>query len=50
MQVLELINKVQPTGVPEDADEEIIDTPEMRALLREASGVSIVEKPHCQPS
>jgi hypothetical protein len=38
-QILELINKVQPSGIPENAKEGLVDTPEMRALLREAAAV-----------
>jgi hypothetical protein len=39
MQLLNLVNTVQPSGVPEDADEGSVDTPESRALLREAAAV-----------
>ena len=38
-QILELVNRVQPSGVPENAEEGLVDTPELRALLREAAAV-----------
>ncbi|KAF9509984.1 glycoside hydrolase family 3 protein [Hydnum rufescens UP504] len=40
--LLELVNKVQESGVPEDASEESIDTPEVRALMREAASSAVV--------
>lgn len=40
--ILELVNHVQPSGVPEDAEEGGVDTPELRALLREAAAAGVV--------
>lgn len=42
-QILELINRVQPSGVPENAPEGSLDTPEVRALMREAASVSVIK-------
>lgn len=41
-QILELINQVQGSGIPEDAHEELVDTPEVRSLLRESSAAASV--------
>ncbi|KAF8325854.1 glycoside hydrolase superfamily [Cantharellus anzutake] len=40
--VLNLINNVQPSGVPEDAPEKSNDDPEVKKILREAASSAIV--------
>lgn len=40
--ILELINRVQGSGIPEDAHEELVDTPEVRSLLRETAASAVV--------
>ncbi|KAF8308211.1 putative beta-glucosidase precursor [Clavulina sp. PMI_390] len=40
--ILQLVNEVQSSGVPEDANEELVDTPEVRSLLREAADAGVV--------
>ncbi len=41
-EVLKLINKVQPLGIPENAEEKTLDTPETAQTLREIAAASIV--------
>lgn len=41
-EVLKLVKRVEPLGIPENATETTVDTPETSALLRELSGSSIV--------
>ena len=41
-QVLKLVKKVLPLGIPEDAPEHTVDSPETAALLREISSNSLV--------
>lgn len=42
LQVLKLINLAIKSGIPFDAKEEMIDTPELRALLREAASKATI--------
>jgi hypothetical protein len=48
MQLLEFINKVQESEVPEDAEEGYIDTPEVRAIMREAASVHMLDTQFCR--
>jgi hypothetical protein len=43
IQILELINRVQSSGVPENAPECTLDTPQIRALMREAASVRVIK-------
>ena len=41
-EILKLIKKVQPLGIPEDAEEKAVDTPETAALLRNVGSNGLV--------
>ncbi|GAA5879476.1 hypothetical protein JCM8547_000678 [Rhodosporidiobolus lusitaniae] len=40
--ILKLINRAIESGIPFDAEEKMVDTPELRALLREAAAKAVV--------